>query len=219
MKVDCESCGKTLNIPDEKIPPNKKVTISCPACKAKVTVGKPAPEKKAPSPSEAEEQEEAMQVIDPGQFADEELEVLEEGAKRALICDTTNQKNIDPVLKELGYATKTVSSATDAIGRMKFTDYNLVVLAEDFAGSTLDNNIVLKYIQPMSMTTRRKMFVAMLGKDVRTMDNMKAFGLSVNVVISTKDMGNLAKILKKSISENDAFYKVFKETLVSLGKT
>ena len=226
MKVDCNKCGKILNIPDEKIPPNKKVHVSCPSCQNKITVEKPAASKKTEEPpaeitekeTAMEEHEEKVEVMDPSEFADEELEILEEGTKRVLICDAAHQNEIMPLLKEMDYQPKTVSSDSEAIGRMKFTQYDLVILAEDFAGSSLKKNNVLKYIQPMQMTTRRKMFVVLLGKDFRTMDNMQAFTLSVNVVINFKDMDNLAAILKKTISESDAFYKVYKETLVALGK-
>ncbi len=230
MKADCNKCGKTLNIPDEKIPTNKKVSVSCPACKNKITVERPPVEKKTEEPpvettetaekeTVPEEQEELVKVMDPSEFANEELEVLEEGAKRGMICDAAHQKKIVSLLKEMDYQPKTVTSDSEAIGRMKFTQYDLVILSEDFAGSSLKKNNVLKYIQPLPMTTRRKMFVVLLGKDFRTMDNMQAFALSVNVVINFKDMDNLTSILKKTISENDAFYKVYKETLVALGKT
>ena len=258
MKVECNKCGKSLNIPDEKIPSNKKVSVSCPACKNKIIVEKPSAEDKSEKPlieatkteekeiapekkeepvedkpekpiSEVaktekkeiapEKKEEPVKAMDPSEFADEELEVLEEGTKRALICDTVHQDKIAPVLKEMVYQPKAVGSDSEAIGRMKFTQYDLVVLAEDFAGSSLTKNNILKYIRPMPMTTRRKMFVALLGKDFNTMDNMQAFALSVNVVMNYKDVDNIAAILKKSISDNDAFYKVFKETLVALGKT
>ena len=226
MKVDCNKCGKTLNIPDEKIPPSKKVNVSCPSCKNKITIERPPVEKKTAETTETaeketapEEQEEQVKVMDPSEFANEELEVLEEGAKRVMICDAAHQKKIVSLLKEMDYQPKTVTSDSEAIGRMKFTQYDLVILSEDFAGSSLKKNNVLKYIQPLPMTTRRKMFVVLLGKDFRTMDNMQAFALSVNVVINFKDMDNLTSILKKTISENDAFYKVYKETLVALGKT
>jgi hypothetical protein len=47
---------------------------------------------------------------------------------------------------------------------------------------------------------------------------MQAFQKSANVVINEKDLGKLEDILKKTISENEIFYKVFKETLHSMGK-
>ncbi len=224
MKITCNSCGKTLNIPDEKIPPNKKVSISCPACKNKITVEKPeqlsedATKTEKSEPAAEGQHEEALELTDPSQFADEELDILEEGAKRALVCDTTNQEKIVSQLKEMGYIAKAVTSSSEAIGRIKFTEYDVVVLSETFAGSTVENNSTLKYIQPMPMVTRRKMFVVLLGNNFRTMDNMASFALSVNVVINNKDIDNLDRILKKSILDNDAFYKVFRETLISIGK-
>jgi hypothetical protein len=47
---------------------------------------------------------------------------------------------------------------------------------------------------------------------------MQAFQKSVNVVINEKDINKLEDVLKKSISEIEIFYKVFKETLQSMGK-
>lgn len=213
MKVDCSHCGKALNIPDEKIPVNKKVSITCPACKNKIAVERPSAKE-----LDIDEKEETLKVIDPTQFAGEELEILEEGLKRALVCDTVHQEQILPLLKKMGYLTKVANAANEALGRMKFTQYDLLILAENFSGSTPENNSVLKYIQPMQMSTRRKMFVVLLGNNFNTMDNMKAFTLSVNVVINFQDMDHLASILKKSISEYEAFYKVFNETLVAVGK-
>ena len=46
----------------------------------------------------------------------------------------------------------------------------------------------------------------------------RPFKKSANVVINEKDIDKLENVLKKSISENEIFYKVFKETLHSMGK-
>ena len=50
------------------------------------------------------------------------------------------------------------------------------------------------------------------------MDHMMAYALSANAVIHSKDMERLSTILKKSISDNEKFYKVFMDTLVEVGK-
>ena len=42
--------------------------------------------------------------------------------------------------------------------------------------------------------------------------------MSANVVINTKDVDKLQLILKKAISENEKFYKVFVDALVQTGK-
>jgi len=36
MDVACKSCGTTLKIPDEKLPPNQVVNATCPKCKGKL---------------------------------------------------------------------------------------------------------------------------------------------------------------------------------------
>jgi len=40
---------------------------------------------------------------------------------------------------------------------------------------------------------------------------MMAFALSANLVVNEKDLGQLSMILKRAISENGRFYKVFME--------
>ena len=48
---------------------------------------------------------------------------------------------------------------------------------------------------------------------------MQAYQKSGNVVINEKDLEKLGGILKKSISENGNFYKVYKETLNAVRKS
>jgi len=70
----------------------------------------------------------------------------------------------------------------------------------------------------MPMETRRKIFFALIGANFKSLNNMQAFQNSANVVINQKDIAKLSDILKKSISENEIFYKVYKETLLAMGK-
>jgi hypothetical protein len=62
------------------------------------------------------------------------------------------------------------------------------------------------------------MFVALVTERFRSMDNMAAFNKSVNLVINTKNIDDVETILKRGVSENTAFYRVFKETLKKMGK-
>jgi|WetSurMetagenome_2_1015567.scaffolds.fasta_scaffold07282_4 HD-like signal output (HDOD) protein len=38
MKITCESCGKAYNIPDERIPKDKKISFPCPSCKETIHI-------------------------------------------------------------------------------------------------------------------------------------------------------------------------------------
>ena len=68
------------------------------------------------------------------------------------------------------------------------------------------------------MSVRRKIFLALLSDVYKTMDHMMALATSANIVVSTKDLDKLHPILKKAISENERFYKVFTDTLAETGK-
>jgi hypothetical protein len=68
------------------------------------------------------------------------------------------------------------------------------------------------------MSVRRRIFLALISDNFKTMDNMMAFAMSANVVINTKDIQKLHLILKKAASENERFYKVFMDTMVETGK-
>jgi flagellar motor component MotA len=101
---------------------------------------------------------------------------------------------------------------------VRFNQYDVIVLNENFGGNPPENNEVLKFFQNMPMNTRRHIFLALVGQNLKTLDNMTAFSKSVNAVINKSDISNLANILKKSIDDNEQFYKVYKETLRRLGK-
>jgi HD-like signal output (HDOD) protein len=38
MKVECENCGKSFELPDNRLPSGKKVSFPCPGCKSKITL-------------------------------------------------------------------------------------------------------------------------------------------------------------------------------------
>lgn len=149
-----------------------------------------------------------------------EIEDYEEGFKTALICDDNpeTQDFISSSLKSLNYKIDISTSSADTFEKIKFNQYDVIILNENFAGSTPENNEVLKFFQNMPMVSRRHIFLALIGQNFKTLDNMAAFSKSVNAVINKSDMENLTNILKKSIADNEQFYKVYKEILRKLGK-
>jgi hypothetical protein len=71
----------------------------------------------------------------------------------------------------------------------------------------------------MPMVTRRNIFFALVGTNFKSLNNMQAYQKSANIVINEKDLEKLGDILKKSIAENEIFYKVYKETLNAARKS
>ncbi|MDH5762694.1 MAG: zinc-ribbon domain-containing protein [Nitrospinota bacterium] len=220
MQVICSSCSRDINIPDNKVPQGQAFNLTCPGCKTKLRVDQHL---KPPEPDPAEDTgpslDTASMVVDEDfEDEDEEIEIYDEHDKIALILDRKNDELWTTALTELEYKLQRAKSPEHAVHKLKFNQYHVVVFHEKFGDTTLETSPLYEFIRDMSMDSRRKAFVALVGDKFKTLDNMEALAYSVNLVVNQKDMGELETILKKSIGENDMFYKVYRETMTALGK-
>jgi DNA-directed RNA polymerase subunit RPC12/RpoP len=237
MEVICESCTAKLNIPDEKIPKDQVVKIACPKCKNKFILKSKEPKTKAPSgePNHFSEpdkfrmkfmeakpsRKESEESYGYDDYADDEaLAFFEEGTKLALLMASNSEesKKILPAIEKLGYKPIPTSSTRDAIGKARFHHFDMVILMDGFDGQPLEHSVMISYLNRLSMSVRRRIFVALISEHFKTMDDMMAFAMSANVVINSSDIEKLFPILKKAISENEKFYKVFLDSLAETGK-
>jgi environmental stress-induced protein Ves len=105
------------------------------------------------------------------------------------------------------------ASAQDALKNLRYHVYDLIVVNDNFDTDNPVNNEVLNYVANLNMSTRRKMFVAMVSNIFRTGDSMAALNHSVNYVINLKNMGDIGQIITSAIADNEEFYHVFRETM------
>ncbi len=214
MQVECPSCAKEINIPDDKVPQGQAFNLNCPGCKTKMRVDQhlqlPNPEKSLDTSS--------MIVDEDFEDEDEQIEIYDEHDQIALILDRQNDELWTTALTELEYKLQRAKSPEHAVHKLRFNQYHVVAIHEKFGDTTLENSPLYEFIRDMPMDTRRKTFVALVGANFKTLDNMEALSYSVNLVINQKDFDQLETILKKSIGENDIFYKVYRETMTALGK-
>ena len=96
--------------------------------------------------------------------------------------------------------------------------YDLIVITEDFAGSTRGSNSVLGYVSLLPMAQRRYSYVVLIGDSYRTLDAMQAYSESVHLVIHPGDLPNLGAILKKGLADFGLFYTIFKNVLAEAGE-
>ncbi len=218
MQVTCNTCQRSMNIPDEKLPKDQAFSVTCPGCKNKIKVDQHL-KAQEPEPKQEEALDMAAMVVEQEDFEEEEdLVIYDENDQLALILDETNQSAWVKELEDKEYKIQYAKSPAHAVHKMKFTHFHFIALHENYGGKSLDNNPVYETLIEMPMVTRRNIFVALMGANFKTLNNMQAFQKSANVVINEKDVGKLGDVLKKSIAENDIFYKVFKETLHTMGK-
>lgn len=148
------------------------------------------------------------------------FDFLAAGGLTALLCepDPAQRQKITESLKNLSYHVTEAASARDALKKMRFHIYNVVVLNETFDTQNPDANDVLVYLQSLGMSTRRQIFLALVSDRFRTMDNMVAFNKSVNIIVNTKNLDDAETILKSGVAENDSFYRIYRETMQKIGK-
>ena len=76
------------------------------------------------------------------------------------------------MLELMEYHLTTVSSTRETLKKMRYHNYNVVVVNESFDTSNPETNGVLLFLERLPMTTRRELFVCLVSSRYRTMDHM-----------------------------------------------
>ena len=214
MDIICNSCSSKFRIPDEKIPVGRVTSLPCPKCKVRISID---PTKKTGRGIRAVEQSKENGGYD---ASDKPFDFIEEEGLTALLCEQNPlaSNTIQNALNLMDYQITIAENARDALKRMRYHVYDLIVVNESFDTKNPDSNGVLIYLERLSMAVRRQLFVAMISNRYRTMDNMMAFHDSVNLIINTKNLEDIGKILSRGITDTELFYRVYKETLKESGR-
>jgi CheY-like chemotaxis protein len=152
--------------------------------------------------------------------SDRPFDFIEDGTETALICepDSSIRSKITDFLQKEGVRITEPASAQEALKNMRFHVYQIMVIDEYYETDDDRNNVILRYLNGLSMGIRRNIFVVLVTRRFRTMDKMAAFNKSVNIVVNVNDIDQFGAILKKGVAEHEAFYHIFKEALRKTGK-
>ena len=208
MDIICSSCSSKFRIPDEKIPAGRVTTLPCPKCKTRISLNGAKTSGGAGGSGPTYD------------ASDKPFDFIEEEGLTALVCEQNPiaRKTIENALNLMDYQITIAESARDALKRMRYHIYDLIVVDENFDTKNPDANGVLIYLERLQMSIRRNIFVAMVSNRYRTMDNMMAFHASVNLVINIKNIEDIGKILGRGITDTELFYRIYKETLKETGR-
>ena len=213
MEIICNNCQSKFRVPDEKIPAGKRATVACPKCKGKISLGSP---KGSPGGGSFDSTD-----SNNGYDADEKpFDFIEEEGLTALVCESNPlvRKTVTKALEVLDYQITEAESTRDALKRMRYHNYDLFVINENFDTDNPESNGILLYLERLSMLVRRNMFIALVSDRFRTMDNMMALNKSANLIINSKNIDDIGKILSRGITDNEFFYRIFKGTLKEVDK-
>lgn len=212
MEIICDSCQSKFKIADEKLPKDKTAFLKCPKCKNRIGV----PPTGRPSHPPGVETDFFAFDEDEGEgydASDKPFDFVEEEGKTALICeiDPMVKKAITPVLDVLEYHITEAKNSREALKTMRYHSYDLIVVNEYFDAKDPDANGVLIYLERLNMAIRRHIFVALITRRFRTMDNMTAFQKSVNMVVNVDNVADFDKILRRGLADYGLFYQAYKD--------
>ena len=140
------------------------------------------------------------------------------GDNTALVCvdHQQYQKVVVPQLIDMTYKVHLGLYEEDVVLKLKTYNYDVVVIYENFKGSTLQTNPILREMIAQSGTQRREHFVVLLSHRFATNDAMSAFVQSVDQIINIADLANFKPVLRRGTTQHRELYHSFNEMFKSV---
>ena len=137
------------------------------------------------------------------------------GDNTALVCidHQQYQKLVVPQLIDMSYKVHLGLFEEDVLLKLKTYSYNVVIVYENFKGSTAQTNPILRDMTKRAGTQRREHFVVLLSTRFATNDAMSAFVHSVDQIINISDLANFKPVLRRGVAQYRELYHAFHETL------
>ena len=144
------------------------------------------------------------------------IDLFEPGDTTALVCvDVPEvQRLVVENLTELGCKIHTGLFTEDILVKLQTHAYDIVIIAEHFADSTLQNNPILHATLEILPDQRRRQIIALVGSSIHTDSDMEAWAHSVNLVVNLADVPNIKHVLRRSMQRSRSFYTPYAEALI-----
>jgi hypothetical protein len=88
-----------------------------------------------------------------------------------------------------------------------------VIISEHFNASDADSNPVLAAAIDAPSVQRRRQMLVLVGSSFGTGDEMQAFQLSVDLVVSLADVGNIRPVVRRAVVRKQEFYAPLNEAI------
>jgi hypothetical protein len=195
IKITCSSCQKPLSLDETKLPMHA-VTFPCPVCKVKLTVDRSKLEGAAVPEAPA-----AVPSASAGGAADEDHE--NEFGEKALVVGVDHPA-VRQAAKLIGFLPVVHAEAARA-REFYLQEFPQVVflVPQQITAPPLEAIGPMIGVVPAD---RRKSFFILVADNLRTLDGNAAFLYGVNLVVSTKDLGQFPQIYRDARSAHDRFY-------------
>src|SRR5438128_2031701 len=144
---------------------------------------------------------------------DSDPSFIDVGDNTALVCvdHQQYQKIVVPQLIDMTYKVHLGLFEEDVILKLKTYSYDVVVIYENFKGSKVETNPLLREMVKRPDARRREHFVVLLSHRFATNDAMSAFVQSVDQIVNIADLANFKPIVRRGAVQHRELYHSFNE--------
>ncbi len=203
MNVQCNNCQSRFNIPDHKLPKDRDAVFSCPKCRERIHIpaGGGGGDEPVSSGSVSE-----SRPVPPLQNQPRALVLALEGPFRQPAVTAATQ---------LGYAVETAADPSEALRKMAYHVYPLVVMEDRFDPG---QEIISTHMNTVDMSVRRSICLVLMGRSLKTGDPMTALHASVNGVAGPDGLTQMPAVLSSAVREHTDLYRVYMDSMKAAGK-
>src|SRR5947209_20013022 len=135
---------------------------------------------------------------------DSDPSFIDVGDNTALVCvdHQQYQKIVVPQLIDMTYKVHLGLFEEDVILKLKTYSYDVVVIYENFKGSKVETNPLLREMVKRPDARRREHFVILLSHKFATNDATSAFVQSVDLIVNVADLVNFKTVLRRGVAQH-----------------
>jgi len=134
--------------------------------------------------------------------------------RRALLCLSSEEevKKIPALLPRQDYELIGVETSEHAIELLQLSNQvDLVLLDPNFEEDHQGCTAVLRFISSLNPGRRRRLYVALISPNYKTLDTQTAFFQGVNLLVNSAELAMLPLALNRGIREFNLLYRSYNE--------
>lgn len=232
MIIRCDNCSVSLQLDESKIP-STTFTVRCPRCQNMVrvtsggangagsaTVQQLATNGPAPAVNDNANQFSAKEsefqinnalrsLLMALQTEKTVMDSNDDNAikpRRVLLCLGNKREEITSHLVKAGYKVYTAQTPAQANERLREGKTEILLFSPDFAAEFGGAAIIQQKVNAMYASERRRLFLVSIEDGGTTMNAHEAFLRNLNLIVNTKDIGQLPLVLNRSLNDFNDLY-------------
>ena len=130
--------------------------------------------------------------------------------RQALLCSAEPLR--EPVARKLtesGYQVFVAEDTRQAIESMRSKQMDVVLLDPQFDTAEQGSAFVVREVNVLRPSQRRRLFFVLLSPSLRTMDAHAAFLNNVNTIVNVNDIDDLDRVMDLALREYNELYREF----------